>query len=205
MINNRDGNPIVEIKKQIRKEKLALRRSYHKDILKEYDEIILNKILQSKMYQNCKEILVYVSYNNEVNTISLIKQALEDKKQVFCPMVDGDFMDFFEIHGMQDLSPGCMGILEPKKDEKLCFRRDIFQNTDDVLMILPMVAFHPKGHRIGYGRAYYDRYLTQLTKPIVTMGIAYCFQEDLRIQPEETDVALQYIVTNQEIIVYDGE
>ena len=99
--------------------------------------------MNSDGYKDCNHLLIYVSQDNEVDTIEIIEQALTDDKIVAVPKVYGDHMHFHRIHGMSDLKVGAYGILEPVG----C---DMLHPTEGIL-IVPGIVFDKNGHRIGYG------------------------------------------------------
>lgn len=70
------------------------------------------------------------------------------------------------------------------------------------IVIVPLVAFDPKGGRLGYGGGFYDRTLEGLRKaqPTLAIGFAYAAQEDSDLPLEPTDQPLDMIVTEQGII-----
>ena len=86
------------------------------------------------------------------------------------------------------------GILEPKNS-----------NTEIVpdLVMVPLVAFDKRLNRIGYGKGYYDRILKQISKnkkKVVSLGMAYSFQQCTRIPVNKHDFKLDYIFTERGII-----
>ena len=86
------------------------------------------------------------------------------------------------------------GILEPKNSLK-----DL---TPDLIMV-PLVAFDKNLNRIGYGKGYYDRSLQKINKikkKIVSIGIAYSFQECKKIPINKYDFKLDYVFTERGII-----
>ena len=85
------------------------------------------------------------------------------------------------------------GILEPKK-QNITFKPDI--------VLVPLVAFDRSLNRIGYGKGYYDRVLKQLSsnKKILTIGIAFSFQETTIIPTNQYDYNLDCILTDRNLI-----
>ena len=85
------------------------------------------------------------------------------------------------------------GMLEPKQNKK---------NILPSLIVVPLVAYDNKLNRIGYGKGYYDRILKKIskTKNIITVGIAYSFQECEKIPTNKHDFKLNYILTERSII-----
>ena len=141
-------------------------------------------------YKNAGCIFAYVSYNQEVRTRDLIEHALKDGKKVAVPKVYGDMMQFKYISSLNDLQPGYMGIPEPSGDLECADNRE-----DDVLMIMPGLAFDEIGNRVGYGKGYYDRYLAQHNKTMYTkVALAYDFQIVDSIKADAFDVKTDILI-----------
>jgi len=73
------------------------------------------------------------------------------------------------------------------------------------LVLVPLLAFDRRGHRLGYGGGYYDRsfaFLKEQARPTepLLVGIGYAFQELDAIDAEPWDVALDFIATDRELI-----
>lgn len=71
-----------------------------------------------------------------------------------------------------------------------------------VTLVVPMLAFDRRGHRLGYGAGHYDRTLDGLRQngAIKAIGFAYAGQEIARVPNEATDQPLDLIVTEAETI-----
>ncbi len=65
------------------------------------------------------------------------------------------------------------------------------------LILAPLLAFDRTGARLGYGGGYYDRTIAGLRdkKPVTVVGIAYAAQEVDAVPCGETDVPLDWVVT----------
>jgi 5-formyltetrahydrofolate cyclo-ligase len=73
------------------------------------------------------------------------------------------------------------------------------------LVLVPLLGFDRRGHRLGHGGGYYDRsfaFLNEQVRPTepLLVGIAYDFQELEIVNEEPWDVALDFIATNRELI-----
>ncbi len=66
-------------------------------------------------------------------------------------------------------------------------------------LIVPLAAFDRRGHRIGYGKGFYDRALAGLPQAL-TIGLAFATQEIDHVPDEAHDRALDFVVTEREII-----
>jgi len=65
------------------------------------------------------------------------------------------------------------------------------------LVIVPMVGFDPRGHRLGYGGGYYDRTLAALSPRPPTIGVAFERARLRSLDPHPHDVPVDAIVTEE--------
>lgn len=160
------------------------------------DDLILDNLLKSKMYKESINIFTFINYGSEVQTKGFITKAIGDGKKVFVPkIVKGTReMKAVEISSLENLRPDNWGILEPKT-----FDGEIDKNFLD-LIIVPGVAFDRNGNRMGYGGGYYDRYFSNMSFKINKVALAYEIQLVELLQTESHDVAVDYIITEKEII-----
>lgn len=75
------------------------------------------------------------------------------------------------------------------------------------VVIVPLLAFDRRGHRIGYGAGYYDRTLAALRerKAVVAIGIAFALQEIEAVPDGPGDARLDFVMTEKETIVMNAE
>ena len=69
-----------------------------------------------------------------------------------------------------------------------------------VFILVPLLAFDKKKNRVGYGKGYYDRYLSKYLKKnknIITIGVAFSFQKYHKLPFSSFDVKLNYILTEK--------
>ena len=154
---------------------------------------IAEVVLKSLQYKNADKIFAYWSVSSEVETYSIISMALTDGKKVALPKCsdkEGN-MKFYYITSLSDLIDGMYGIKEPPTDRLA----DDF--TADSLCLVPALSFDKDGYRLGYGKGYYDRFLSAFTG--VTIGLCYeeCLIETL--PKDRYDKNVNYIVTNEKI------
>ena len=79
------------------------------------------------------------------------------------------------------------GLTEPKDGEIITP-----ENID--LIFVPLLVCDMNGHRVGYGKGFYDRYLTQCRGDSIKVGFAY-FDPVEKIDNDVFDVPLNYCVT----------
>lgn len=92
------------------------------------------------------------------------------------------------------LVPGALGTLHPD---------DSAGEVQPRVLLVPLVGFDSRLHRIGYGGGYYDRTLEKLRseRPTVAIGVAWAVQELPAIPEEATDQPLDALVTDREVRV----
>jgi len=97
------------------------------------------------------------------------------------------------------VEPNRYGIPEPLPTQDLLEPRQL-----DVVL-LPLLAFDRRGHRIGYGGGFYDAsfaFLRDAARPArpLLVGIGYAFQACEAIEPAAWDVRLDYVATDQDLV-----
>ena len=83
---------------------------------------IISKLKQHPDFIKAKTIGIYVSFRNEVNTISLIKEMLSNKN-ICVPKIEDKEMNFYQIKSFDELKPNYMKILEPDNHHFISMRR----------------------------------------------------------------------------------
>ncbi|MEX0636631.1 MAG: 5-formyltetrahydrofolate cyclo-ligase [Ferruginibacter sp.] len=62
-------------------------------------------------------------------------------------------------------------------------------------VFIPLLAFDVRGHRVGYGKGYYDRFLKQCRNDVVKIGFSYFEAEPIISDSNRFDVKLNYCIT----------
>ena len=176
----------MELDKQtIRKTMKQKRLFMDKETFFHNSKIILDKVIHHPIYKKASVVGVYVSMNNEVDTLCLIQHMLKDHV-VATPKVDGNDMEFYRIESLNDLKEGHFHVLEPTTNVKV-------MPSDIDLMIVPMLAYDKNNHRVGYGKGYYDKYFSKGFKGY-KLGLAFSWQEVSCIQTDEFDYPLDEVL-----------
>ena len=65
------------------------------------------------------------------------------------------------------------------------------------ILLVPLLAFDRRGHRLGYGGGYYDRTLADLRAkgPVLAIGVGYSFQEVEEVPATAYDQRIDAIAT----------
>lgn len=190
----------MKTKSDIRSYVNGLKKSMTEDEITNLSRIIADKLMAADEYVNNSNILIYVSYNQEVRTDDIIRKSIDNGKNVYVPKVfkkasqdkTVKYMEFVKIQSMDELEPGYMGIMEPVSDEH--------EVPDGGLMIMPGIAFDNERNRIGYGGGFYDRYLSEHMNDYYKTAICFDYQVVESIQADEFDIKPDKIITDRRIV-----
>lgn len=188
-------NDIRPLKQKLRAESKLYRNELSSNEKAELDSKISDRLFNTWQYKSCEVLLTYVSTEIEVDTREIIPHALADGKRVAVPRcIDNTrLMDFYFIKDFDDLESGYMGVLEPipEKCEKIT-------DFSKGLCIVPALMFDLYGYRLGYGKGYYDRFLSNFCGE--TLGICYnrCVRE--KLPHGKFDKCVERIITQSRII-----
>lgn len=189
------GFDIREYKKELRSRFKQVRRDMSEQTKSNLDDLICKKLISTDAYKRCKRLLTYVSTDIEVDTMQLIHTAFGDGKIVAVPRcIDGTRnMDFYIITSEKQLESGAFGVLEPNTEK--C---ELLTCFDDAICIVPALAYDMEGYRLGYGKGYYDRFLSS-HKELYNVGIEYCSCTVSNLVRGRFDVAADMLVTDKYI------
>lgn len=155
----------VKEKSRLRQEMLQVLKCKSNAERKKEEDEIFREVVASPYFKNAKGIGVYLSMRHEVGTQKIVDYALKCQKVVCVPKVlDDSTMVFCRLESSTVFVKNKYGILEPQDF--------VVVGKDDIdLIIVPGLAFHESGHRLGYGKGYYDRYLADFRER--TVGLAF--------------------------------
>jgi 5-formyltetrahydrofolate cyclo-ligase len=177
-------------KKELRRFYRSVRKSQTSEEKNCFDKKIFSFLINSSLYKNASKILVYVSVNDEADTIEIIRYALNDGKTVAVPFCVDDKMEFLIINSLSDLSEGKFGI--PTADPEKCA---VLSDFEGALCVVPALSFDIYGNRLGYGGGLYDRFLNR--KNVVSLGLTYERCLCGAIPREKHDIKIDYILTEK--------
>jgi len=155
---------------------------------------ITRRVTAMWSYRDADTLFIYVSGPLEVDTRAIIHHALAEGKRVAVPRCIDDTrnMQFWLIKSEEDLESGAFGILEPKEH---C---EPATATAQSLCLVPGLAFDLSGMRLGFGKGYYDRFLSKF--PGSRAGLCYegCLRP--RVPCGRFDQRISVIVTEKRIL-----
>ena len=174
----------------LRKKILVYRKNNYKVVTLKYS--LLKDILKKFNLLKNKKIGAYFPINYEIDCLEILKQLEKSGHKISLPITKkGNKMDFVEWSFKEPLLISKIGIPEP------CSKKKVYPE----ILLVPLVAFNKYKFRLGYGGGYYDRYIQKIKKikKILTIGVAFSFQEVRKLPINEHDKKLDYIFTENYI------
>lgn len=173
------------------KQQLRARMKAQKQALGEAQIVFASEALAAQLfahpaYQQAASIFGYLSYNQEVRTLPILRQAQRDGKRVAVPKVCGEEMKFLWLDDLSAARPGAFGIPEPPDDAPEA-------GDETALVLMPGLAFDREGRRCGYGGGYYDRYLAEHPGHTL-LALCYDFQLFEHLETEAHDLPVDYVL-----------
>ena len=167
-------------KKVLRKELLSARNTLPDA------ELSLSYLEEFAEFKEAQTVFCYVSAGSEVKTLSLIGEMLKFKRVAvpYCTDKEGS-MIAVEIKSTDELKEGLFGIAEPINPIELP------KNEID-FVIVPGIAFDKSGYRIGYGKGYYDRFLSDINP--YKLGVCKKELYTQKIPHDEFDVKMNKVL-----------
>ena len=164
--------------------------------------------LSSKVVQNALDYLVTkrgiehihvflpIKRLNEINTFPLINSLVQQDKNIYTSISDHDKREMKTVkltvsdHFIEDK----YGIPVPAE----------WQKGDEgsiQLIFLPLLAYDLKGHRLGYGQGFYDKFLSRFPIEVVKAGLSF-FAPEIEIPAEPHDVSLDICISPEGVRVF---
>lgn len=130
----------------------------------------------------------YLAIRTEVDPLPAMKEFARHAP-VGVPVIagNGQPLEFHRWYAGVDLVDGPFGVKIPRETEIVV----------PSIVIVPLLAFDKRGHRLGYGGGFYDRTLQQLraNHPVLAVGLAYAAQQIDALPHAATDQPLDAVVT----------
>jgi len=164
----------------------------------EYSSLIAVKLGELRPFNDARTIMAYASIGNEVQLSHYLDAQVALGKRILLPRVEiSGELSAVEFKGWQATIPGAFGIPEP--DGLICSPEEI-----DAILV-PGLVFDANGYRLGYGKGYYDRFLTRIAKKTFVCGVCYEFQVVDSISPHAGDRPMHWIVTERSELVINWD
>ena len=137
-----------------------------------------------------------ISKFKEVNTF-YIQQLLEQQdKTLFTSQVNREEnrLDTLQLPPEASFFLDEWGIPVPQESVRVTA-------TKIQVVFVPLLAYDKSGHRLGFGKGFYDRFLASLEQPVLKVGLSF-FTPEEAVPVEPHDIPLDYCITPEQILKF---
>ena len=185
-------------KKEIRKIALTERMKLTEEQVQSFSHKILENLVAYFDFSDLQTIHTFlpISSKNEPNTLLIINELKLKYPHLKFVISKADFTNNTLQNYYYDPSKIAInnyGIPEPTGG-------DICETEAIDLVLVPLLAYDNKGYRVGYGKGFYDKFLSTCHTNVITVGIAFTEPIAHISDLNEHDIPLQFVVNPQKIL-----
>ena len=196
MLLEKKENKIFKMNKtELRQKYKALRNSLSENEVEEMSLAVANKILTLPLWKKTYfHIFLPITEQKEVNTEFILHLLSGKDKEIIVSKADFQTrnMTHFLLTDNTKIKKNEYNIPEPVDGI------EVPANKIDVVFV-PLLAFDKKGHRVGYGKGFYDKFLSECKPDVIKIGMSFFEPEEIIEDVFEADIQLDYCVTPNEI------
>jgi 5-formyltetrahydrofolate cyclo-ligase len=167
-------------------------RSLKPDDVQGWSAQALHRLKQTPAFQRANNVLVCLSFGNEVNTWPLVEElARAPGRHVCVPRVERDGVMHIHPYPCR-LRTLAMGLQQPVDGEA-----ELPVSALDAAVILGLAFDRQRGYRLGQGKGYFDMFLAGQT--FATFGLSF---EELMVDEfpaEPHDVPMDLVITESRV------
>lgn len=177
-------------KNSIREKYIALRNDLSKNVMADKSIQIANQALKLPIWtKSYYHLFLTIEEKKEVQTDYLlhILQGKDKSVVVSKSNFKTTEMSHFLLQENTALKLSKYGIPEPVSG------LSINSKMIDVVFV-PLLGFDESGHRVGYGKGFYDRFLATCKQDAIFIGLSF-FKPESKIDARIDDIPLDYCIT----------
>lgn len=185
-------------KKQLRTYYKKLRNILTEDEKEQKSLAIANSLLNLDIWNKTYyHLFLPIAELGEINTEYILQILMGKDKEIIISKTDFDNLEM--IHYV---------LTENTKIKKNQY--NIPEPVDGIevpphkieVVFVPLLAFDRNGHRVGYGKGFYDKFLEKCHKDVIKVGLSYFESENLIEDVFEQDIPLDFCVTPNKIYTF---
>lgn len=186
------------LKKELRLKYKTLRKQLSENELEELSLAIANKILTLPLWNKTYfHVFLPITEHNEVNTEFILHLLSGKDKEIIISKSDFESRDMthFLLTDNTKIKKNEYYIPEPVDGIEVPAKKI-------EVVFVPLLAFDKSGHRVGYGKGFYDKFLSECQPEIIKIGLSFFGPEEQISDVFENDVKLDYCVTPNEVFKF---
>lgn len=185
-------------KTTLRQKYKELRKQLSEEQLEEMSLAIANKVLQLPIWERTYfHVFLPITEQNEVNTEFILHTLAGKDKEIIISKADFETrtMTHFLLTDNTKIKKNEYNIPEPVDGI------EVPSHKIDVVFV-PLLAYDKKGNRVGYGKGFYDKFLTECKPDVIKIGLSFFDPEEIIEDVFEGDIQLNYCVTPNEVYLF---
>ncbi len=183
-------------KAEIRRQVLAKLAAMSDEQRHEESVAACSRLTALEVFQHASVVMLYMPLASEVDLTPVAIRCFQTGKTVCVPRVDWKRRDMepVEVTSFDDhvMEVDEHGVRMPRGGAP------IPPNLLD-LVVVPGLAFDARGHRLGRGGGYYDRFLGRLRRTAATVGLGFDVQITDEVPVDDGDVSVDIVVTDRRV------
>lgn len=182
-------------KKELRQKYKDLRQSLSDETIEDLSLAIANRLLQLVIWEGTYyHLFLTIKEQKEVDTEFILQVLAGKDKEIVVSKSDFETqkMTHFLLTDSTKFIKNKYGIPEPING------LEVPVSKIDVIFV-PLLAYDKKGNRVGYGKGFYDIFLSECKPETIKIGISFFEPEDTITDIFENDIALDYCITPEKI------
>lgn len=186
-------------KKELRKKYKDLRSQMDADSLEELSLAIANQLLKMDIWQKTYyHLFLSIEKHKEINTEYILQILAGKDKEIVISRSDFETrtMTHILLTDATKIALNSNGIPEPVDG------LEVPVSKIEVVFV-PLLAFDKKGHRVGYGKGFYDKFLSECKPETLKIGLSLFEEEQAITDVFEGDFKLDYCVTPDKILSFE--
>lgn len=173
----------AELRRRMKAQRAALPEHQRSD----FSQRIASRLFELDQVRTARSFFAFISYADEVHTHEIIRRLLAEGRSVAVPKIMGRHrMEAVQFSDWGQLERDSLGILAPVASSPVAVDVDV--------CITPGLAFTETGHRLGYGRGYYDHWFAA-HRAALKVALAFETQIIDDVPVNEYDVRVDMILT----------
>ncbi len=184
---------MAENKKELRHKYKELRQKLNSINIDEMSLEIANQVLKLDIWNKTYfHIYLPIESLNEVNTEFILHILHGKDKEIIISKSDFKTLEMTHVLLTENtkIQKNKNNISEPIDGIEV-------SNNKIEVVFVPLIAYDKMGNRVGYGKGFYDRFLSNCNTDTVKIGLSFFEPEDLILDVFEKDVKLDFCVTTK--------
>ena len=181
----------VENKKELRAKYKAKRAALTSKTIDELSLAVANMTLKLPIWNKTYfHVFLPIEEQMEVNTEFLLHLLSGKDKEIVVSKSDFNTrkMTHFLLTDNTKIKKNEYNIPEPIDGI------EVPAHKIDVIFV-PLLAFDKSGHRVGYGKGFYDQFLSECKEEVIKIGLSFFDPEEIITDVFEKDIKLNFCVT----------